>query len=954
MNKTILTSVLIVSFLCAGIPSITAGTPPATTETAASEPHNILITKGASSLERFAAKELRRYIYLRTGNLKAIHQVDTIPEKGVCFLLSTTGNEIFNNPLFTKTERNVIAQLSNDDFYLKTIRESDQVAHVIAGGSPTAVLYGAYRTAELMGVRFYLHGDVVPETTLARWPVLDETNTPLFELRGILPFHDFPEGPDWWNLDDYMLVLGQLPKLRMNFFGLHTYPEGGPNAEPTVWIGLPEDIAPGTTVDFSYPSSYQNTMRGNWGYSARKTSGFSFGTSALFEIDEFGPDVMRPEKEIQVINRFNPQIQNTAPFLIKELRKTRAENRLLRQGLECPEFLTGKLKELDTEKMEEQRLKWMKLGLMGQSKGAELLNKGFGSRIGYRAEYSMEYEFHRTGAETTSTANSLPVELFPRPDTQEQCNLLFKRTGSLLEQAFTFANDLGIKTCVGTETPLTIPEQVRTHLEDSGLAYDDPMTKQKLYEGIFKRIASAYPIDYYWLWTPENWTWEGTEREQVEDTIADIKIAYSALELVNSPFKLATCGWVLGPEYDRALFDNVLPRDIPVSCINRQVGKDPVDPGFADVATRQKWAIPWLEDDPALTSPQLWAGRMRRDAYDAYRYGCNGLMGIHWRTRIVGPTVSALAEAAWDQDDWAPDEAKDRFLKSKDFYMDWAAHNFGHNIASNAAEVFSKIDGHLPCPSDWVNGPGGIKPDKNSWDDVKQEYAFINELAGLRSQIQGKANLERFDYWLNSFRYMSEIARLRCFWAELNTQFDAIEKAECADKKRDIARKNALPLRINMIETWCNMYRYLLATVSNPGELGTIANWEQHIRPSVIDAPARKLEKVLGEKLPECARIPMDYSGAPRIIVPSKRTSLRYGEDLILRVLVLSKTRSAHVRLNWRTLGNGDYSTEEFRHVARSVYEVRLNHEQFGAHDFEYYITAKFGSRIKSYPVTAP
>ena len=57
-------------------------------------------------------------------------------------------------------------------------------------------------------------------------PILDETRKPLFELRGIQPFHDFPEGPDWWNRDGYKAVLGQLPKMGMNFFGLHTLSRG--------------------------------------------------------------------------------------------------------------------------------------------------------------------------------------------------------------------------------------------------------------------------------------------------------------------------------------------------------------------------------------------------------------------------------------------------------------------------------------------------------------------------------------------------------------------------------------------------------------------------------------------------------------------------------------------------------------------------------------------------------
>jgi hypothetical protein len=159
---------------------------------------------------------------------------------------------------------------------------------------------------------------------------------------------------------------------------------------------------------------------------------------------------------------------------------------------------------------------------------------------------------------------------------------------------------------------------------------------ERLYRGIFQRAAAAYAPDYYWLWTPEGWTWDGTTEDQVRLTLDDLAAAVAAHGAGQAPFQLATCGWVLGPQQDRALFDKVLPKHVAVSCINREVGRTPVDRGFADVQGRGKWAIPWLEDDPALTSPQLWAGRMRRDAADARRYGCDGLLGIHWRTRSVG------------------------------------------------------------------------------------------------------------------------------------------------------------------------------------------------------------------------------------------------------------------------------------------------------------------------------
>ena len=42
---------------------------------------------------------------------------------------------------------------------------------------------------------------------------------------------------------------------------------------------------------------------------------------------------------------------------------------------------------------------------------------------------------------------------------------------------------------------------------------------------------------------------------------------------------------------------------------------------------------------------------------------------------------------------------------------------------------------------------------------MSKDYAFIDELADLRPQVQGGGNLERFDYWLDSFRYMRAIAQ---------------------------------------------------------------------------------------------------------------------------------------------------------------------------------------------------
>lgn len=382
----------------------------------------ILILTGSqdSFASALAAREIRRYLYLRCGEIFPIQERKTlVGMKQDAIVLLQKGTplaESLDDPLL----RQEIRSLSGERYLLRTIGSEGRKWLVIAGADKTATLYGAYYFLEKMGVRFYLHGDTLPdERSPFAMPDLNETRAPLFGLRGIQPFHDFPEGPDWWNRDDYLAILGQLPKLQMNFFGLHTYPEGGPNAEPTVWIGMRSDLRRDGRVTFAYPASYQNTRRGNWGYESKKTGDFHYGADRLFGQDDFGADLMA--------------------------------------GI-CPEPM--------------------------------------------------------------SPADSIE---------------LFNRTADLFKDGFTFARSLGIKTCVGTETPLTVPQLVQQRIKESGKDPKSPEMIRQLYQGIFSRIAAAYPIDYYWFWTWEGWTWSDASLEQIQAVTADLTLAQQAAQEAETP-----------------------------------------------------------------------------------------------------------------------------------------------------------------------------------------------------------------------------------------------------------------------------------------------------------------------------------------------------------------------------------------------------------------------------------
>lgn len=962
----------------------------------------ILVDPAASPLERFAARELQRYVYLRTGELAAIGSTPEALAAGPGFLVGTTQRA----PILAANA--AAPALGPSAYRVRAITHTRAPRVVVAGGDPLGVLYGVYAVAEKLGVRFYLHGDVVPDATQPLDPAsLVTEGRPLFGIRGLQPFHDFAEGPDWWNTDDYLAHLGQLAKLRMNFIGLHTYPESDVGPEPTVWIGQPGDFDAQGRVTAAYPASYHTTGRSGrswWAYAPTPTSAFVGGAAGLFDRDDFGPEVMR--------------------------------------------------------------------------------DRSF---------------------ETQTPASAADV---------------FNRTGAMLGVAFAEARRLGVLTCVGTETPLTLPPAVKDRLTATGARPEDPATIRALYRGMFERIGRMMPADYYWLWTPENWTWGGNRADEYAHTVADIQAALEALRDLKSPMRLATCGWVLGPQHDRAALDRLLPKDSPMSAINASVGHVAIDRQFSRLNERPRWAIPWLENDGNLTSAQLWAGRMRYDAADARRLGCTGLIGIHWRTRVLAPAISALAAAAWDQS-WVPADfdatpvppltasganggrplsttapvtgagdraligrtnrvgmtaydllvpsgkyalrlsfseigdaapgqrvfdvrvngttVLDRFdvaarhganhtvaiefkdlavtegrllveftlrtglpavaalelegitdfnhlpyrraincggpelpgfeadelpgqprppaeraMPVEEFYRDFATANFGADVAPDAAALLTGLDGVLPMPTLWTDGPGDIRRNPQPWSEMAPQYAFAEAWAALRPQVRGRANLDRFDYWAAQFRAMRLLAEVGCTAGALDRQMEELAKLTDASAARTRARTGALPLRLRLAELWTDLLRTEVAATSNPGELGTLANLEQRSRvhQRILDRHDETLRKMLGGDLPLAAWPATTYAGPARIVVPTVRTAAAAGERLTIRALLVGTKPAAHPEICWRWLGETEYRSAPLQHVARQVWQAELPALDADHPAMEYHLEAAIDGSACRWPVS--
>ena len=142
-------------------------------------------------------------------------------------------------------------------------------------------------------------------------------------------------------------------------------------------------------------------------------------------------------------------------------------------------------------------------------------------------------------------------------------NDLFDRMGGVLHEAFTFAHTLGVKTCIGTETPLTIPDAVKQRLRAAGKNPADPAVVQELYEGMFQRIAKTHPLDYYWLWTPEGWTWSGVSEAEIKATQADFRAAIAAIDKVKPPSRWPPAAGCSGRRRTRRCSTTRCPRTCP-------------------------------------------------------------------------------------------------------------------------------------------------------------------------------------------------------------------------------------------------------------------------------------------------------------------------------------------------------------------------------------------------------
>ncbi len=180
----------------------------------------VIVSENALELEHFAAEQLCDY-------LEKLFGIQTCPISSVSAGAETlflVGNLDADVAVQGTIEESTFPPVSEQGFILRRVDFQGRPSLVVKGGSPRATLWAAYELVEYWGVRYLLHGDVLPTPGTFHLPDLDIVMEPALSVRQWRVINDFACGPESWGMGDYRPVLDQLAKLKFNRILLSVWP----------------------------------------------------------------------------------------------------------------------------------------------------------------------------------------------------------------------------------------------------------------------------------------------------------------------------------------------------------------------------------------------------------------------------------------------------------------------------------------------------------------------------------------------------------------------------------------------------------------------------------------------------------------------------------------------------------------------------------------------------------
>jgi hypothetical protein len=281
----------------------------------------------------------------------------------------------------------------------------------------------------------------------------------------------------------------------------------------------------------------------------------------------------------------------------------------------------------------------------------------------------------------------------------------------MMADALAYARKLGIRTCLGWEVTGN-PE--------------DPKNKNEFRQRL-QHTLDTYPLDYFWMWqsegrgtTGQDRAWAGSSDE--ERLIADAEIAeafaylgsdhdlseatritryvllaHRTLQELDPDVRLVVSGWG-GDAHMKfsSLYpglDKVVPEDVIFAALDNidPRSQDHVSQAYGELKPeRERWPIPWFESDAGhtridQTGPQTNVTAFEPLLRDIVEKGCQGALGIHWRTRNVEDVAGYLYRFGWNPE-----------LSAAQYIHEYAEDWYGEQAADRMAGIHLRLEAFGP------------------------------------------------------------------------------------------------------------------------------------------------------------------------------------------------------------------------------------------------------------------
>jgi len=523
---------------------------------------------------------------------------------------------------------------------------------------------------------------------------------------------------------------------------------------------------------------------------------------------------------------------------------------------------------------------------------------------------------------------------------------------SMLRTAFAYAASVGIKTGLGFEVG-QVPDEilracsprVRKQLPppSDGVfggargayrPFIDPSSNTAKYvlEARLDALLDSQPsLSYVQLWEDEGRNWAAKIDPSVGgSSVLPFQQAHEFLARHAPQVRLVVAGWG-GVVRNFDDFHRELPEDVIFAALNDSFGWEPVDEAFGRLGDRERWPIPWIEDDPAMWLPQLHVHRTARQTAQSVDLGCTGMLGIHWRDRLFDPTAGYLARRLWEPGyrpvdhyqayattligtehadrlaHWFDDADRDQLLLNSDSgERDDAGRVVGRHITPDYWEAFN------PEPAT------ALDP-----ETVSAHYEMDQRLTAIADDVPAGEAADRLRHWTGHLTFTTRYLEA---WQAGATLHGLLDRAfEEADSLVEETTDEAFAEWVKVLAACRAAVVALEGSVATRSDLGTLASVQNKFVRLAAHRTREEFRELL-DTLP--ADVDAAYRAAiaswsepqPRVVLMPALTSVTRGRSELLTILCPGPDAPDVVRISQRRHGSVDWSTDTAALRARRTF----------------------------------